>query len=67
MVNESKMIGWGKLIAAMFGFGVVVGVMFGLLGSAGLLPTVAVPAIVGVICGVAAPLLMLRMRHTHQR
>ena len=67
MVNESKMIGWGRLIAAMLGFGLVVGVVSGLLGSAGLLPAGAVPAIVGVICGVGAPLLMLRMRPTHQR
>ena len=47
---------------ALIGVGLIVGLAFGLLGSAGLLPSGVIPVFVGLTCGVAAPLLILRMR-----
>ena len=64
MASESKGIGLGTVIAAMIAVGSIVGLAFGLLGSAGLLPSGVIPVFIGLICGIAAPLLILRMRTT---
>ena len=62
MTNVSKVTGWGMVIAALIGVGLVVGLVFGLIGSLGLLPSGVVPVMVGLVCGLAAPLLIFRMR-----
>ncbi len=62
MANETKRFGWGTVIAAMIGVGIVVGLFFGMLGVAGLLPSAAIPVVIGVTCGFASVLLIARMR-----
>lgn len=62
MTYTSRWIGWGLVIAVLIGFGSVVGFVFGLMGHAGLMPSAMVPVMIGLVCGVAAPLLIFRMR-----
>ena len=62
MTFASKAGGWGMVIAAMIGVGLVVGAIFGLMGYAGLMPSAMVPVMIGLVCGVTAPLLILRMQ-----
>ena len=65
MANGSVLSGWGKVIAAMIAIGLAVGLAVGGLGIVGMIPSGAVPALIGVICGLSAPLLILRMRPNH--
>lgn len=62
MANGSNVYGWGAVVAAMIGIGLVVGLAVGGLGVLGILPSAATPAIIGVICGFATPILILRLR-----
>ena len=62
MANETRGYGWAAVIAAMIGVGIVVGLFFGMLGVAGVLPSAAVPVVIGVTCGFASVLLIWRMR-----
>ena len=62
MANGTKQFGWAAVIAAIMGISIVLGLFFGLLSSAGLLPRAVTPVLIGVICGVGAPLLVARMR-----
>jgi hypothetical protein len=65
MANGSVLSGWGKVITAMIAIGLAVGLAVGGLGIVGMIPSGAVPALIGVICGLSAPLLILRMRPNH--
>jgi len=62
MASEAKVFGWPAVIAAMIGFYLVVGLVSGLLGAALSVPSGIRAGLVGVFCGLTAPLLVARMR-----
>ena len=66
MVDETGRFGWAAVIAAMIGVGLAVGLFFGLLSSAGLIPSGVMPVFIGLACGIAAPILIWRMRTARQ-
>ena len=62
MGNENKRYGWPAVMAVIVGLSMVLGLTFELLNSAGLLPRAVTPILIGMICGVGGPLLVMRMR-----
>jgi len=62
MANENKVYSWAAVIVVLVGICMVLGLTFELLNSAGLLPRAVTPILIGMICGVGGPLLVMRMR-----